>query len=58
MHVENSLSQEGSFLHDSVENVVTITTRMDQSEKMKYKQNFVNDQIQFYMIHELEKNKF
>ncbi len=33
MHVEKSLSQESSFIQDSVENISNVATRMNQSEK-------------------------
>ncbi len=40
LNVENSLSQERTFLHDSVENVLTNATRMDQSEKEEVQKAF------------------
>ncbi len=40
MHVENLLSQYGSFLHNSVENIATIATRMDESENDKVQKEF------------------
>ncbi len=46
-----------SFIHDSVENVANVATRMN-AKKTRSKKSFVSLLIQFYMIQELAKNKF